>query len=130
MMGTVCVIAILIGQLSAQQKSTNVQPAASVESDPPDPALVQVPEDSHLSRVLIIGDSISMGYTWEVRKILAGKANVQHPNVNCGPTEFGVEYVKQWIGEKHWDVIYFNFGLHDLKYLNDKIGRASCRERV
>jgi hypothetical protein len=70
--------------------------------------------------VLIIGDSISMGYTWEVRKFLAGKANVQHPNVNCGPTEFGLEHVRQWIGDSHWDVIYFNFGLHDLKYLDEK----------
>jgi acyl-CoA thioesterase-1 len=40
--------------------------------------------------------------------------------VNCEATEFGVEHVHQWIGEKHWDVIYLNFGLHDLKYLNDK----------
>ena len=111
---------ILIGPLSAQQKAIDGQLAVSVQSDPPDPAFVQVPEDPHLPRVLIIGDSISMGYTWEVRKLLAGKANVQHPDVNCGPTELGVKHVKQWIGEKHWDVIYFNFGLHDLKYLDDK----------
>jgi lysophospholipase L1-like esterase len=81
---------------------------------------VQVPEDAHLPRVLIVGDSISMGYLWEVRKFLTGKANVQHPDVNCGPTAFGVEHVKQWLGDKQWDVIYFNFGLHDLKYLDDK----------
>jgi hypothetical protein len=111
------VIAILIGRLSAQQKAIDVPPAGGVD---PDPALVQVPEDPQLPRVLIIGDSISMGYTWEVRKLLAGKANVQHPDVNCWSTEFGVEHVKQWIGEKHWDVIYLNFGLHDLKYLDDK----------
>jgi len=52
--------------------------------------------------------------------LLAGKANVQHPDVNCWSTEFGLEHVKQWLGEQHWDVIYLNFGLHDLKYLNDK----------
>lgn len=115
-----CVMAILIGPLSAQQKTIDMQPAASVHSETPDPALVQVPEDPHLPRVLIIGDSISMGYTREVRKLLAGKANVQHPDVNCGPTEFGVEHVKKWIGEKHCDVICLNFGLHDLKYLDDQ----------
>src|SRR5438552_289446 len=91
------VIAILIGRLSAQQKAIDVPPAGGVD---PDPALVQVPEDPQLPRVLIIGDSISMGYTWEVRTLLAGKANVQHPDVNCWSTEFGVEHVKQWIGEK------------------------------
>jgi hypothetical protein len=112
------VMAILIGPLSTQQKAVGVQLAVSVNTEPPDPALVQVPEDPHLPRVLIVGDSISMGYTWEVRKLLAGKANVQHPDVNCGPTEFGVQHIHQWIGEKHWDVVYFNFGLHDLKYLD------------
>jgi hypothetical protein len=109
-------IAILIGTLSAQQKAIDVPPADEAS----DPALAQVPEDSHLPRVLIMGDSISLGYTWEVRKLLAGRANVQHPDVNCWSTEFGLEHVKQWIAEKHWDVIYFNFGLHDLKYLDDK----------
>jgi acyl-CoA thioesterase-1 len=113
-----CVIAILIGPLSAQHKAVAMQLTVSANTEPPDPALVQVPEDPHLPRVLIVGDSISMGYTWEVRKLLAGKANVQHPGVNCGPTEFGVQHIHQWIGEKHWDVVYFNFGLHDLKYLD------------
>jgi len=106
---------ILIAPVLAQHKAVDF-PAA----DEADPALVQVPEDPHLPRVLIMGDSISLGYTWEVRKLLAGKANVQHPDVNCWSTQFGLEHVKQWLGEKHWDVIYFNFGLHDVKYLNDK----------
>jgi len=109
------VIAILIAPLLAQHKAIDFPDANEA-----DPALVQVPEDPHLPRVLIMGDSISLGYTWEVRKLLAGKANVQHPDVNCWSTQFGLEHVKQWLGEKHWDVIYFNFGLHDVKYLNDK----------
>jgi hypothetical protein len=113
--GIASVVSILIAPLSAQHKAIDF-PAA----DEADPALVQVPEDPHLPRVLIMGDSISLGYTWEVRKLLAGKANVQHPDVNCWSTAFGLEHIKQWIGGKHWDVIYFNFGLHDLKYLNDK----------
>ena len=25
-----------------------------------------------------------------------------------------------WLGKGHWDVIHFNFGLHDLKYLDEK----------
>jgi len=113
------VITILTGLVSAQGKAIDKQNAASAD-EASDPALVQVPEDPHLPRVLLIGDSISLGYTWEVRKLLAGKANVQRPNVNCWSTEYGLEHLNQWIGEKHWDVIHFNFGLHDLKYLDDK----------
>lgn len=115
-----CIIVILFAPLFSAQRFVDVPPEVGVNGEPPDPALVQVPEDPHLPRVLIIGDSISLGYTWEVRKLLAGKANVQHPNVNCWSTEFALEHVKQWVGEKHWDVIYFNFGLHDLKYLDEK----------
>jgi hypothetical protein len=112
---TACVMALLITPLSAQHKAIDFPPTDEI-----DPALVQVPEDQSLPRVLIMGDSISLGYTWEVRKILAGKANVQHPGVNCWSTGFALEHIRQWIGKKRWDVIYFNFGLHDLKYLNDK----------
>jgi hypothetical protein len=84
-----CIMAILVVPLSAQEKAVDVRPASNFQSETQDPAFVQVPEDPHLPRVLIIGDSISMGYTWEVRKFLSAKANVQHPAVNCGPTEFG-----------------------------------------
>jgi len=110
-------LAILAFRSPAQTPSAFL---AVPNDGPPDPAYVQVPEDPGLPRVLIMGDSISMGYTWEVRKLLAGKANVQHPTVNCGPSQFGAEHVAQWLGAKSWQVIYFNFGLHDIKYLNDK----------
>ena len=113
-------IAILAGSVLAQQKVIDAPPPDGTDGESPDPALVQVSEDPHLPRVLIIGDSISLGYALEVRKLLAGRANVQHPDVNCWSTEFGLAHLKQWLGEKHWDVIYFNFGLHDLKYLDDK----------
>lgn len=76
-----------------------------------------VKEDPALPRVLLIGDSISIGYTPEVQKRLAGKANVLRIPVNGGATKRGVEEVSKWLGEKKWDVIYFNFGLHDLKRL-------------
>ena len=39
-----------------------------------------------LPNVLLIGDSISMGYTLPVRKLLSGEANVHRPLTNCGPT--------------------------------------------
>lgn len=70
-----------------------------------------------LPRVLLIGDSISIGYTLAVREKLAGVANVHRPPTNCGPTLRGLDHLEEWLREKPWDVIHFNWGLHDLKYI-------------
>lgn len=72
-----------------------------------------------LPRVLLIGDSISMGYTPRVRELLQGKANVHRVPDNAGPTTHGVQFLETWLGAEHWDVIHFNFGLHDLKLMWD-----------
>ena len=70
-------------------------------------------DDRSLPRVLLIGDSISIGYTPRVRKLLDGKANVHRPETNCRWSAFGNENVLQWIGDENWDLIHFNFGLWD-----------------
>ncbi|MEX2174205.1 MAG: SGNH/GDSL hydrolase family protein [Pirellulaceae bacterium] len=84
------------------------------------PEFQPVEDVAGLPRVLLIGDSISIGYHLAVREALAGKANVHRPPTNCGPTTTGVEQIDTWLGEGKWDVIHFNFGLHDLKYVNDQ----------
>ena len=86
---------------------------------PPHPAFAEVEDDPALPRVLLIGDSISMGYTLPTRELLQGKANVHRPKANCGPTSRGVKQIDAWLGEGKWDVIHFNFGLHDLKIMED-----------
>ena len=83
------------------------------------PEFVRVDEVAGLPRVLLIGDSISMGYTIPVRKLLEGKANVQRIPTNGGPTSRGVENIEEWLGDEPWDVIHFNWGLHDLKRMKD-----------
>ena len=70
-------------------------------------------DDPLLPRVLIIGDSISIGYTPRVRKLLEGKVNVHRPKTNCRWSAFGDENVLQWVGDGKWDLIHFNFGLWD-----------------
>ena len=82
------------------------------------PALLPVDDVPGLPRILLIGDSISIGYTREVRRRFAGRANVHRPPDNCGPTLFGLEQLDGWLGSGRWDVIYFNFGLHDLKFMD------------
>ena len=82
--------------------------------------------DPRLPNALILGDSISIGYTLEVRKLLSNIANVYRPlgygdktPTNCADTGKGIKCLSEWLGAKHWDVIHFNFGLHDLKYLDE-----------
>lgn len=74
-----------------------------------------VKDDPKLPRVLLIGDSVSRGYTLPVRKLLAGKANVHRAPENCGPTANGLKKLPIWLGDGKWDVIHFNFGIHDRK---------------
>ena len=72
-----------------------------------------VQDDPKLPRVLLIGDSVSRGYTQAVRKLLAGKANVHRAPANCGPTASGIKNMDVWLGAGKWDLIHFNFGIHD-----------------
>jgi hypothetical protein len=66
-----------------------------------------------LPKVLLIGDSVSRGYTQAVRSELKGKANVHRAPENCGPVAHGLRKLDVWLGQQKWDVIHFNFGIHD-----------------
>lgn len=92
----------------------------------------------NLPNVLILGDSISIGYTPFVKEMLAGKANVYRPTLdngrpeNCEGTTKGVQNIERWltnsgVGDNsfRWDVIHFNFGLHDLKHVDPLKGENS-----
>ena len=84
------------------------------------PAFEPIEDEPGLPRVLIIGDSISIGYTVPVRELLKGKANLHRPLTNCGPTKRGIEEIENWLGDGSWDVIHFNWGLHDIVYMTEK----------
>jgi arylsulfatase len=106
----------------AQAPAADTKPAAPAQPAAPrrrapNPSLVKVTEDPNLPRVLLIGDSISMGYTLPVRELLKGKANVLRVPMNGGPTTNGLTHMKDWLGDGRWDVIHFNWGLHDLKFM-------------
>jgi acyl-CoA thioesterase-1 len=71
--------------------------------------------DPSLPRILLVGDSISMGYTQDVRQMLKGKANVYRISGNGGDaTRFLANYEKYLGAGTNWDLIHFNWGLHDL----------------
>lgn len=76
-------------------------------------------EEKKLPRVLIIGDSISLGYTEPVRKQLQGTAIVSRPKENCQHSAYGLTKIKTWLGNEKWDVIHFNFGIWDTHMLSE-----------
>lgn len=84
-----------------------------------------------LPNILILGDSISIGYTPFVQEYLKGKANVFRPMLengkpeNCQGTTNGVKNIDRWLGTKKWDIIHFNFGLHDIKHVDPVTGENS-----
>ena len=99
--------------------------AAAKPKRRPNPAMAPIEDKEGLPRALLIGDSISIGYTVPTRKLLEGKVNVHRPNTNCGPTTRGLQEIDKWLGDGKWDAIHFNWGLHDLKYMNAKGGLAA-----
>ena len=72
-------------------------------------------ENPSLPRVLIIGDSVSIAYTPLVADLLKGKANVERIPGNGSSTSHGLASLQKWLGDGKWDIIHFNFGLHDAK---------------
>lgn len=86
--------------------------------------------DPKLPNVLILGDSISIGYTPVVRAALQGKANVLRANANCGETRMGLAGIDKWLGDGKWDVIHFNWGLWDLCYRNPESKTQGNRDKV
>jgi hypothetical protein len=84
-----------------------------------EPAFQYVKDLEGLPRALLIGDSISIGYTAPVRKALAGKVNIHRIPENGGDTWRGLAKLNMWLSTGRWEVIHFNFGLHDLKHMQD-----------
>ncbi len=102
------VIMLTVAGLCTATLAAEKRPKAARKRRKPNPAMAAVEDVAGLPRVLLIGDSISIGYTVPVRKLLEGKANVHRPRTNCGPTTRGVQAIDEWLGDGKWDVIHFN----------------------
>ncbi len=97
------------------------------------------PSEQHHSskgpiRVLLLGDSISIGYTDYVREGLGERAVVVRPMLadderaeNCAGTTYGKDQIVRWLALNGggFDVVHFNFGLHDLKRVDPNTGKPS-----
>ena len=105
------IVLLVLGGPEAGRAQEEKAPARAKTPSP----LAPVEDDPALPRVLLIGDSISIGYTLPTREALAGKANVHRPPTNCGGTPNIVRHLNKWLGDGRWDVIHFNSGIHDIK---------------
>lgn len=88
-------------------------------------SLTGEPDPPRIAKVLIIGDSISIGYFGPTRDLLYDRADVYHNQGNAQHTAYGLTKLDEWLGDTQWDVIHFNHGLHDLKYIDEKGKRVS-----
>lgn len=70
-----------------------------------------------MKNILLIGDSIRMGYDKAVKKTLEGKANVFFPPENCEMSTRVLRYIHEWktdlLGKEEVDVLHWNVGLWD-----------------
>jgi acyl-CoA thioesterase-1 len=73
-----------------------------------------VKTDPALPDVLVIGDSISIGYINDVRNLLVRKFNVFRVPDNARNTTHTLEHLDEWLAGKKWAVIHCNWGMHDL----------------
>lgn len=80
--------------------------------------------------VLIIGDSISIGYFPFVKEALSAGALVSHNPGNAQHTGNGLEKLDRWLAQGPYDVITFNWGLWDLCYRHPDADTHGNRDKV
>ena len=93
-------------------------------------AIVLSAANTKKPKILIIGDSISIGYTPFVKDYFKDKAVVTHNPGNAGHSGMGLENIREWVGEEDWDIIQFNFGLWDLCYRHPDSELYGNRDKV
>jgi len=73
------------------------------------------PAKSGLPKVVLVGDSIRMGYAATVEKELSGRAIIISPKANGGDSNNVLKNLDEWVIRQQPDVIHFNCGIHDTK---------------
>jgi dienelactone hydrolase/lysophospholipase L1-like esterase len=68
-----------------------------------------------LPKVVLLGDSIRLGYAPLVARRLAGRAVVVSPPENGGDSRNVLDHLAAWAVPERPDLVHFNCGLHDLK---------------
>jgi lysophospholipase L1-like esterase len=71
--------------------------------------------DKPLPTIVLVGDSIRMGYAPIVTEMLRDKAKVVAAKGNGGDSTRVISNLDEWVIAHRPDVVHFNCGLHDLK---------------
>ena len=93
-------------------------------------AFVNPKDDPALPNILVIGDSISIGYTVPLRKLLKDRADVYRIPTNGRYASYGLKNLDKWLGTRKWDVIHFNWGLWDICYRNPESTNQGHRDKI
>ena len=99
-----------------------------------------------MNKIVLLGDSIRMGYEAYVKDALAQSAEVYYPNENCRFAEYVLRYAHEWKDAGKWgddvDLVHWNAGLWDvlelfgdgpltsLSYYGEAIARIDRRLRL
>lgn len=74
------------------------------------------PMDTQRQRPLVLlGDSIRIGYAPRVKALLEGQRAVVSPAANGGDSANLLRHLDEWLPDAPSGVMHFNCGLHDLK---------------
>ena len=72
-------------------------------------------QEKPLPKVVLVGDSIRMGYGPLVAKLLDGRAIVVSPTPNGEDSGNVLRHLDEWVIKERPEVVHINAGLHDLK---------------
>jgi len=70
-------------------------------------------------KVVLVGDSVCLGYAALVVDRLTGQAVVLPPPANGGDSRNVLEHLVAWVVQEQPELVHFNCGLHDLKRSRD-----------
>lgn len=76
-----------------------------------------------MKNLLLLGDSIRVGYCNFVKEMLAGKVNVFFPEDNCRFAQYTLRELQRWTAEyPEIDIVHWNNGLWDSAHLSTSCG--------
>ena len=84
-------------------------------------------QEKSLAKVVLVGDSIRIGYAPLVAKRLEGRAIVVSAKPNGEDSGNVLKNLEEWVIKENPDVVHINAGLHDLK-LTGKVYQVPLAE--
>lgn len=72
-----------------------------------------------MKKVILIGDSIRLGYQAKVADLLKGKATVAGPEDNCRFSAYTLFNISAWVPDDDFDIIQWNNGQWDTCHMPD-----------